>query len=198
MPYSIEHKQQSQERILAAAVDLFCRFGFDKISVAQVMKQADMTHGAFYAHFKSKSMLYAQAIKHAAVQSLWTREQHNINQLSDFEYLIERYLSLGHVKQLGPPCPLAFLVTDVAHSEPAVREAYQQTLQSMLNSMTKQLEQLEMNNPRALAQQIMTSMIGAVSVARTLSDEQLQLSILNNAKTVLFNQLKPTNRVGCN
>jgi len=198
MPYTIEHKQQSQERILTAAVDLFCRFGFDKISVAQVMKQANMTHGAFYAHFKSKSMLYAQAIKHAAAHSLWTREQHNINQLSDFKYLIESYLSLGHVNQLGSPCPLAFLVTDVAHSEPAVREVYQQTLQSMLSSMTKQLEQLELKNPSALAQQIMTNMIGAVSVARTLSDEQLQLSILNNVKTVLFNQLKPTNRTGFN
>lgn len=190
MPYSIEHKQQSQERILAAAVDLFCRFGFDKISVAQVMKQANMTHGAFYAHFKSKSALYMQAIRYAAAHSLWVREQHNISQIIDFKYLIEAYLSLGHVNQLGSPCPLAFLVTDVAHSEPAVREVYEQTLQTMLKGMTKQLELLGLKSPSALAQQVLTTLIGAVSIARTLSDEQLQLSILNNAKTTLFLQLE--------
>ena len=54
MPYSPDHKSKSKERILASATELFGRFGFDKVSINQVMKLARMTHGAFYAHFESK------------------------------------------------------------------------------------------------------------------------------------------------
>jgi len=190
MPYSSAHKQQSRERILAAAVDLFCRFGFDKISVAQVMKQANMTHGAFYAHFKSKSALYAQAISYAAMHSLWIREQHNTGSIANFERLIEAYLSLAHVNQFVAPCPLAFLVTDVAHSEPVVREVYQQTLQKMLQAMAKQLALFGLDNSTALAQHILTNLVGTVSIARTLSDQELQISLLDNAKQALFLRLK--------
>ena len=49
MPYSTDHKAKSKERILQSATKLFCRYGFEKVSISQVMKLAKMTHGAFYA-----------------------------------------------------------------------------------------------------------------------------------------------------
>ncbi|NQZ30199.1 MAG: TetR/AcrR family transcriptional regulator [Oceanospirillaceae bacterium] len=192
MPYTLEHKSQSRDRILTAAVDLFCRFGFDQISITRVMKQANMTHGAFYAHFKSKSELYALAIRHAAMQSLWVKEQHNISNIGHFTTLIDAYLSLAHVNQLGAPCPLAFLVTDVAHCNDAVRESYQQTFQAMLTSMSEQLTALGLTHSYSLAQQILTRLVGTVSIARTLADKDLQQSLLENSRRDLHQLLAPT------
>ncbi|EPJ49529.1 MAG: hypothetical protein OFPII_00270 [Osedax symbiont Rs1] len=191
MPYTPAHKSQSRERILAAAVDLFCRFGFDQISIAQVMKQANMTHGAFYAHFKSKSSLYALAIKQGAACSLWIKEQHKISNIEHFTVLIDAYLSLAHVQQIDAPCPLAFLVTDVAHRNDAVRDSYQQTFQAMLTGMSKQLEKLGLEHSDSLALQIITRLVGTVSIARTLSDQALQLYLLENSRRDLHKLLSP-------
>ena len=54
MPYSKDHKAQSKERILKSATDLFCRYGFDKVSIGQVMKLAKMTPGAFMLTLNQK------------------------------------------------------------------------------------------------------------------------------------------------
>ncbi len=58
MPYSEDHKAKSKDRILKSATELFCRYGFEKVSISQIMKLAKLTHGAFYAHFESKEALY--------------------------------------------------------------------------------------------------------------------------------------------
>ena len=189
MPYSQEHKTQSRERILSAGIELFCRFGFDQVSLTQIMQQAKMTHGAFYAHFKSKSSLYAQSITHGAIHSLWNKHKNNITTISDFERIIGGYLSLQHVNQQQKPCPLAFLVTDVAHRNAEVRQSYEKSLQAMLKGMSKLLGALGLKNTSALAQQLITSMVGTVSIARTLTDESLQLSMLENTKRELIRKL---------
>ena len=69
MPYSPEHKQNSREQILSGAMNLFSRKGFSNVSIDEVMAEAGMTRGAFYAHFESKSVLYAEAVMFAALNS---------------------------------------------------------------------------------------------------------------------------------
>lgn len=189
MPYSSQHKQLSREKILAAAVDLFCRHGFDQVSITQVMKQACMTHGAFYAHFKSKSELYGKAINHAAVHSLWVAEKSSATSIEKFMQLISSYLSLNHVNQIDAPCPLAFLVTDAAHRDKQVRISYQNTFQNMIVSMSAQLDIIGIKPAKPLALQIMTSLIGCVSIARTLTDKQWQEQLLETNKDKLFQLL---------
>ena len=102
MPYSAVHKEQSRERILLAAVDLFCRKGFDQVSITQVMQHAKMTHGAFYAHFASKVSLYAEAIQTAAQHSLLVSQGSDLS-TDKLITLITQYLSLGIKRQLSWP-----------------------------------------------------------------------------------------------
>ena len=73
MPYSPKHKEQTRQRILQAAAKLFCSKGFDRVTLNQIMKQANMTHGAFYAHFSGKSSLYEAALKFATAKGFWAR-----------------------------------------------------------------------------------------------------------------------------
>ncbi|MGB0943934.1 MAG: TetR/AcrR family transcriptional regulator [Marinomonas sp.] len=212
MPYSADHKLQSRERIRRAAADLFCRQGYDSVSISQVMKHAKMTHGAFYAHFSSKGALYSEAIKSAAEQSLFTRESGDLT-LAKIVNLIRQYLSLEHVNQEVPPCPLAFLSTDIAHRDKHVKASYEAVFNGMIKTLSKALlEQVlivgEANNEksnnkytnestekqgievaRALAQQLMVNLVGTVSIARNITDPDAQKILLDNTKTGLINQL---------
>lgn len=189
MPYSSEHKSQSRNRILTSAIDLFCRHGFDQVSIGQVMKHAKMTHGAFYTHFKSKSLLYAQALQHAATQSLWSKEKPKVLTLPALKQLISAYLSLSHVKQKQASCPLAFLATDVAHRDEVVRNSYAQVFQNLVQNIATELKHWGVKNAESLSQQILTSMIGTVSIARSLEDETSQQHLLDNAKKNIFSLL---------
>jgi TetR/AcrR family transcriptional repressor of nem operon len=62
MAWKESHKQESRERIVNAAAELFTRKGFNQVGIDEVMMQAGMTRGAFYAHFNSKIDLYEEAI----------------------------------------------------------------------------------------------------------------------------------------
>ena len=220
MPYSADHKLQSRERIRQAAADLFCRQGYDSVSISQVMKHAKMTHGAFYAHFSSKGALYSEAIKSAAEQSMFTRESGSLT-LAKIVNLIRQYLSLEHVNQEVPPCPLAFLSTHIAHRDKHVKASFEAVFNGMIKALSKALlEQVlikeethnigknETNNiqrsdkhtnehsekkgieaARALAQQLMVSLVGTVSIARSIEDPNSQKILLDNTKTNLINLL---------
>src|SRR5260370_24790238 len=65
---------KNRQRILEVAGKLFREKGFDGVSVADIMKSAGLTHGAFYGHFASKHELAAQACANAVAKTLdvWT------------------------------------------------------------------------------------------------------------------------------
>jgi len=190
MPYSIEHKQQSRERIRRAAADLFCRHGFDQVSITQVMKHAKMTHGAFYGHFSSKGELYAEAINSAAEQTLFAQNSGCLTR-EKIIMLIEGYLSLTHLKQEVPPCPLAFLSTDIAHRDEHVKASYEGVFNRMVSKLSQTLanEHLSAEGAKSLAQQLVITLVGTLSIARSLTDHATQLSLLNNTKSGLVNLL---------
>lgn len=190
MPYSAVHKEQSRERILLAAVDLFCRNGFDQVSITQVMQHAKMTHGAFYAHFASKVSLYAEAIQTAAQRSLLVSQGSNLS-IDKLITLITQYLSLGHVRQESSPCPLAFLSTDVAHRDSQVRASYEAVFNGMVAKLTQAFESAGKHAKAAhsQAQYLVVTLVGTVSIARSLTDQDTQQALLDNAKTGLINML---------
>lgn len=190
MPYSADHKKQSRERILLSAIDLFCRRGFDQVSIAQIMQHAEMTHGAFYAHFSSKVSLYAEAILTAGKHSLLVREGGDLDK-AKMRYLVSEYLSMEHVRQEGYACPLAFLSTDVAHRDSQVRASYEKVFNGMVTRLAEALEATgkSLQTARAQAQYLVVTMVGTVSIARSLTDTESQKALLENSKTGLFAML---------
>lgn len=184
MPYSAEHKASSREKILKSAADLFCRYGFDSVSLADVMKAANMTHGGFYAHFKSKTALYAEALRYAAKHSILSSVDDNEMTIPTLERLMDSYLSIAHIRQEIPPCSLAFLTSDIAHREPLVRETYQAIFNRMVEKVSKAFAG---ENALKYAKYLVVSMVGAVSIAHSLVDADMQQTLLANSKNMLFN-----------
>jgi len=62
MPYPKGHRAATREKIVESARKLFNRHGFDNVSIGQIMAGANLTHGAFYGYFRSKSDLYAEVL----------------------------------------------------------------------------------------------------------------------------------------
>ena len=114
MPLSKHHKMTSREKILSSAIKLFSTKGFDHVSIDELMTEAGLTRGAFYAHFKSKQAVYSEAIIEGARRGRISQAiPENIDQKQWIKSLVHTYLSEEHINQVSSPCPLAFLVTDI-------------------------------------------------------------------------------------
>lgn len=165
MPWPEERRAASRDRILLSAERLFTVNGFDQVSIDQIMQDAGMTRGAFYAHFGSKCELYSEAILSAARRMA---KDHPLN----VEALVRRYLSPEHLGDEMGNCPLAFLVSDISQRDDQVRDSYTR----VFNGLTTRIAAGE---PDAAALRAVVMMVGGVAVARALSDPELAKDVLD-------------------
>jgi TetR/AcrR family transcriptional repressor of nem operon len=193
MPYTPEHKSKSKERILESATELFCRFGFDKVSINQVMKLARMTHGAFYAHFDSKEALYKasflQTLKNSSARRL-AKAPLSINHLTQ---LVKNLLNLRTLSEQTQPSPENFLFNEIGSDSSEIRQLYEKSYVSLLKLLEKRIRALSRLNkipivagPTKVADKsraILATLVGAVAIARSIqSDEEIRkiLTIAQN------------------
>lgn len=167
MPWPSTRRAESRDRILLSAERLFTIFGFDQVSIDQVMQDAGMTRGAFYAHFRSKQELYSEAILSAARRM---GAQHP----ADVEALIRRYLSPEHLGQEQGSCPLAFLVSDIGQRDQPIRDSYTQVFSALAAKVSGAADA----KPDEAALRTVVLMVGGVAVARALSDPVLAAEVL--------------------
>ncbi|ALO33416.1 TetR family transcriptional regulator [Colwellia sp. MT41] len=170
MAWQETHKEQSKERILTSAAMLFTHHSFEQISIDQVMKKAELTRGAFYSHFKSKSDLYAQAISKAATVAYQRKPENCPQTMKNFA---QYYLSTEHRDdQNEQACPLAFLLSDISQQDEQVKETYTKTLQAFIG----QAQALTPSREQAL--QSVVLMIGGLALSRALADKDLSNELL--------------------
>lgn len=188
MPYTPQHKEQTRQRILHAAAKLFCSQGFDRVTLTQIMKQANMTHGAFYAHFSAKSSLYEAAMQFATSHAFWARDDKQTEgKETHIKALVSRYLSWSKSDK-EHPSPLEFLVTDAAHKEEKVRQTYQACFDSLVNRLAGILKKRGSQDANALAEETVVSLVGTVAIARSFA-QPLQSDFLKRAQKRIVNRL---------
>lgn len=194
MPYTPEHKEQTRQRILQAAAKLFCSHGFDRVTLTQIMKKANMTHGAFYAHFSGKSSLYEAAMAFASSHAFWARDHKNTEEKeTHLKALVSRYLSWGRTDQ-EHPSPLEFLVTDAAHKDDKVRQAYQVCFDNLVERLAGILRKQGSQEAKELAEETVVSLVGTVAIARSFT-QSLQKDFLNRAQARIFHRLNNSLKV---
>lgn len=183
MPWSNEQKQLTRERILESAVKLFSTRGFDNISINDVMKEAQLTHGAFYTHFSSKTELYTESIT-STIKNSDSIKAHELDNCKNpnITQLLADYLDIEHIKQMTSPCPLAFLATDIATREKEVRIAYTQVYKNLISTLDKQSNSSPARRKRIHA--LSALMIGGVAISRALYDEQETLDLLDACREI--------------
>jgi TetR/AcrR family transcriptional regulator, transcriptional repressor for nem operon len=109
MRYSASQTTKKHEKILKEAARLFRERGFDGAGVAEIMKAAGLTHGAFYAHFASKEALEAEAVERAFVQSDNRIYALTANTRDPKRVFLDNYLSAAHLDHPGSGCVIAAL-----------------------------------------------------------------------------------------
>ncbi|MCB1755092.1 MAG: TetR/AcrR family transcriptional regulator [Gammaproteobacteria bacterium] len=174
MAWNKQHKQKTREKILQSAARLFTQQGYDAVGINDVMRDAGLTRGAFYAHFDSKQVLYAESIKAAARESLQYLDPDN-DRMVPLGRVVQGYLSHSHREGQGLRCPLAFLVTDISHRDDVVRAAYTEVFSHFVALLAKQAGGHVSDSQ---TYQAAIFLIGGLAVSRAVSDEQLAENIL--------------------
>jgi TetR/AcrR family transcriptional regulator, transcriptional repressor for nem operon len=174
MRYPAEETAAKHERIVKEASRLFRERGFENVSVAEVMKAAGLTHGAFYAHFGSKEELQAAAVAYGQKVSLG-RVQRSNNKKSK-ESFADRYLSRWHRDNPGDGCTMAALAQEVARSTPELKTAFEQGLQEIVSAS---------GGDRKEAIFRTAAMTGGIVLARAVQDPRLSDEILTSVRQKL-------------
>jgi TetR/AcrR family transcriptional repressor of nem operon len=175
-------KADSHDRIVKAASRRIRRDGIDNVSVAELMKQAGLTHGGFYRHFDSRDDLVAEAIDAALSQG--SERVHAAAKLGGADALsaiIDAYLSRLHRDKPETGCAVAALPTDTARADARVRAAYSQQVRTYLDLLAE-LTPASDPDERHL---ILAALVGALMLARAVDDPDLSDEILESAARAL-------------
>lgn len=187
----MKSKELTHKRIVERAARAIRRSGYDGTSVANIMKEAGLTHGGFYAHFSSRDAMLAEAADQAgaeAVAMLVTAAE----AVPPEEALLEQvrvYLSEEHVNDVESGCPVAALGSEMPRQAPEVRRAATQRIKEMVEVVTRQLPSRE-QDVRAQALLAMSTMVGALIMARAVDEPALSDEILEAALSH-FSPLRP-------
>lgn len=171
MKVNREQVAKNRKAILVAASRLFREKGFQAVTVAEIMKAADLTHGGFYGHFKSKDDLIAQSLAHAL--------KPDTDPEFDFHAFIDGYLSPRHRDNIADGCPIAALASETRHQTPEACETMTKGVQARVEQMSNVLPAKDADEKRRAAIGSWAAMVGAIILARaaddsTFSDEILQ------------------------
>ncbi|MDP3832873.1 MAG: TetR/AcrR family transcriptional regulator [Hydrogenophaga sp.] len=171
MEIAPSRKALTHERILDTAARAIRRAGFQGVGVADIMKEAGLTHGGFYAHFASRDALLAEALAHAGQQSAERIAKGNATReargASPFRALIEGYLSERHLSGTENGCAVAALASEMPRQSPDVRAAAAQRVRSLMALVQRSLPT---GAAPGSAAAIASQMVGALQLARALGD----------------------------
>ena len=190
MKVSREQAARNRERIVEAAARLFRERGFEGIGVADIMKEAGLTHGGFYGHFSSKEDLIAEASARALTHSLehWSKLAERTRG-DPLPAIANSYLTRGHRDNPGAGCLLAALGPDVSRQAPAVRHAVTSYVRSALEFLAPLVPGKTQAARRQKAMRTYALLVGTMVIARAVDDRRLSQEILDAGRADLRRQL---------
>lgn len=177
MRYGKDQKRATRGRILQAAGRRFKQDGIDGAGVATLMSDADLTNGAFYAHFASKEDLVANVL----ADQLRAQRQ-GVDALppnrDGLDAFIRFYLSPQHRDQRAEGCPSAALLDEIARRPAATRQVFTDELMSVIDEIATRLDPTDIPAARTDALTIFALMIGTIQLARAITDRDLSDQLL--------------------
>lgn len=167
MPYAKDHKAHTRQRIVQSAARLFADQGFAATSIDEIMLECNLTRGGFYAHFRSKRQLYAEAMAHLAAHQRPGPAQPAAPDDDALAPLFEACLRPAGMTGHGGK-GWAFLATDATRPEPEVRAAYARALDALAQRLHRGAPGAACSDEAVLAATAM--IVGAQTLAQALDD----------------------------
>jgi len=188
MGYSKAQKARTHKRIVAIASKRFREKGLAGFGIAELMKEAGLTVGGFYKHFDSRDDLVAEAISSAFGD--WQRRVDAAKSGGlpvSFTNLIDDYLSDVHRKNPGTGCAFSALAPEIARSDKRTRALTSEQVRNDLELIAGLLPGKDKRTARSRAILTFSALVGAMALARAVSDEALAREILNTVGDLLRN-----------
>jgi TetR/AcrR family transcriptional repressor of nem operon len=187
MRYGAEHKEETRKRVLKAAAKAIRADGPHRIAVAGVMAEVGLTHGGFYAHFKSKDDLVAASIDQMFAEGTERaqRETEGVDPATGLGRYLDFYLSPAHRDARGAGCPLPYLSADAPRMDPESRARFADGVARLTDRLAGLLARTGDPDPSANARSLLAEMVGALSLARADPDPERSLAILERSRAAL-------------
>jgi TetR/AcrR family transcriptional repressor of nem operon len=172
-------KEATHERIVKTAARAIRRSGYNGSGVAEIMKEAGLTHGGFYAHFESRDGMLAEAADRAGAEAVavLARVAAAAPPKKALEAMLRAYLSNEHVEGVETGCPVAALGSEMPRQAPRVRRAATRRIKEMIDLVARQSP--EWGQPCAHEQALVTvaTILGALVLARGVDDPKLSKAV---------------------
>ncbi|AVT77547.1 TetR family transcriptional regulator [Rhodopseudomonas palustris] len=180
MRYSKEHKQETHDRIVRRASVKLREKGAHGIGVADLMKDAGLTHGGFYAHFASREALVIEAFSYAMDRSTerWRKLAEELPPEQRLTALVDGYLSANHRDDPGRGCAVPALGAEIARESPKTRKAFAAKLDDMIAMIAAQYVDASPKTARKQAMATLATMMGTLVLARIAGSGELSDEIL--------------------
>jgi TetR/AcrR family transcriptional regulator, transcriptional repressor for nem operon len=187
-----DRKARSHERIVDAAARAIRRDGYAGVGVADVMREAGLTHGGFYAHFPSRDALIVAALERAARTSTDAARARvdalRARGLSRFRVLVESYLHDSLLKTHDAGCPVAALGSEMPRQAGDVRKASVARVRSLVRLVERSLPD---DTPMEQAGVVAATLVGSLQLARALGATAEGRALLAASRSALIAQFDP-------
>lgn len=184
MRYSKDHKEETHKKIVESASKRFRTEGIEKVGVAGLMADVQLTVGGFYSHFKSKEELIKEAVCLAADETFCaafgTPEN---NEKLTIQLILDRYLSEGHRDSPESGCVIAALASELKNRPTDTRDMMSDKITRIIECISDCLPQETDSATRMrVAGAIWAVMLGTLQLARIIPDTELSAQLLVDGK----------------
>src|ERR1700750_2717200 len=190
MRYSREHKLETHARIVKRASVKLREKGPHGIGVADLMKEAGLTHGGFYAHFDSREALVIEAFAHAMDRSTerWRKLVEDMPPERRLAIIADSYLTRAHRDDPGHGCAVPALSAEIARESPKTRKAFAARLEQMIDMLADQIPDVPRATARKQAMASLATMMGTLVLARVAGSGEFSEAILGSGREAVLEQ----------
>lgn len=178
---------ETRQRIIEAAAAEFRRNGINGTGLAELMAAAGLTHGGFYKHFESKEQVVEESLTLAS--TVWTDDIASTLEATKgakgLNAAVNEYLSIRHRDDPAGGCPYVALGSELARASDHVRDATTASFVRLVDVIAGQLGDMTPAAAKKEALVILSTMVGAMTLARFVNDGDLSASILRQARKQL-------------
>lgn len=177
-------KIETKQRILNVASRLFKKNGYSATGVDEIMKEAGLTAGGFYAHFKSKEDLLEQSIQWSiqATKQQLTKDTEYLYGKDKIAAILNRYLSTQHRDMPEKGCVIPTLAAELHRSKQNNKESIDNYLKTMANTLSAHItDSISDEDKKKKALALLSQAVGAVLLSRMVNEE-LSDEILNSVR----------------
>jgi TetR/AcrR family transcriptional repressor of nem operon len=178
---------ETRARILSTASKMFLNKGLGAVGMRDVMASASLTPGGFYRHFRSKDRLIAEASSAALDRAFAMLESETAgkSQAQAVERIVSVYLGQSQIAEKPYLCPLAMIGAELRHSDPQVRAIAINGYQRIVQLIASHLGNRNKRAALATAGGIVSTLVGAVTLAEIAPERAIASAILSNAKALI-------------